>query len=726
MINTWKNTAVCLVNGYRYDTRLETGEQYETITLGEVFSMADQPDRADDKGRAPAVILSTYCEYDARDHAAQQARGSYAALWADIDEGNHSLPDVVSAVKQVAASDHAWFIYSTYSAAEEAPRWRVIIPLQQALPFDRWQIAQKALATRLAEEGLVIDLCGGRSGQLSILPVHRPFYQTESNASAEALDVDADWLFLAHCYQAEERQAKVETTLKEAAEGARKARSERQTGARHVGAKSPIDCFNEQYSIAALLSEYGYKQKRPNSADWRSPYQTSGSYATRDYGDYWVSLSGSDAAKRIGRSCSGGQFGDAFDLYVHFEHNGDFTAAVRTVDAEMPPCSAAEFDYLTTLDKETSEPSAKSGFHFTPVWQLEYRPPEFLVDELIETESLGLIFGDPGCGKSFVAVDLAMSVATGIAFHGRDVKQGSVFFIAGEGHNGLTRRMTAWAKSKGIGSMQDVQLFKSNRAAQFLDARSALEVKHAVAGLAKSYGAPALIVIDTLARNFGSGDENSTKDMSDFVASVDDIKAHFPNCTILIVHHTGHAEKQRARGAMALKGALDCEYRLEKANSVITMTNTKMKDAEPPSSMSFQLQSIELDDGASSAVLAPTSAPRKVKALTANQKLAIDCFIDAVKETGSFGSDGRVRLHLDQWRETFYTRHTGDNADTKRKAFNRVRGELVAKGEISVENDVYTMLSPAAGVLVQGVQKQVPEEYEILGFDPNQPPARRF
>jgi len=50
----------------------------------------------------------------------------------------------------------------------------------------------------------------------------------------------------------------------------------------------------------------------------------------------------------------------------------------------------------------------------------------------------------------------------------------------------------------------------------------------------------------------------------------------------MLVHHTGHSEKQRARGSIALKGALDTEYRLDKVGDEITLTNTKMKDAEPP------------------------------------------------------------------------------------------------------------------------------------------------
>ena len=234
--------------------------------------------------------------------------------------------------------------------------------------------------------------------------------------------------------------------------------------------------------------------------------------------------------------------------------------------------------------------NAASAFHFIPAGQLEYQPPEFLIDGLIETDTLGLMFGDPGCGKSFLAVDIGLSVATGTPFHGRDVKAGPVFMIAGEGHNGLARRFAAWSAAKGI-SLADAPLFKSNRAAQFLDAESAAVVAGAVEGLAGQHGRPALIIIDTLARNFGGGDENSTSDMGAFIAAVDDLKARFCGCAVLIVHHSGHADKTRARGAMALKGALDCEYRVEKTEASICLVNTKMKDAEPPRDLHFTLRS---------------------------------------------------------------------------------------------------------------------------------------
>jgi hypothetical protein len=328
------------------------------------------------------------------------------------------------------------------------------------------------------------------------------------------------------------------------------------------------------------------------------------------------------------------------------------------------------------------------AFQFIPVADLKYRAPDYIIGELFETDTLGLMFGDPGCGKSFLAVDIALSVATGTPFHGRDTKQGAVFFIAGEGHNGLARRFAAWSQARGI-PLDGVPLFKSERAAQFLDGASAKAVSDAVAELAAQHGSPALIIIDTLARNFGAGDENNTSDMSEFVVAVDDLKARFPGCSVLIVHHSGHAEKQRARGAMALKGALDCEYRVEKEGHNMKLVNTKMKDAEPPQDVYFRFQQVDLDGIAKSAVLQATEPPEREYKLTPAQRLAQETYITAAAQKGSWVDGMFLGVQLEDWRTEFYAKHTGDNPNAKRQAFNRVRKELATAATIAVENDLY-------------------------------------
>jgi hypothetical protein len=222
-----------------------------------------------------------------------------------------------------------------------------------------------------------------------------------------------------------------------------------------------------------------------------------------------------------------------------------------------------------------------------------------------------------------------------------------------------------------------------------LDEMSAEQVAECVADLASEHGQPRLIIIDTLARNFGVGDENSTSDMSRFIFAMDDLQARFPECTVLNVHHSGHGDKARARGAIALKGALDLEYRVEKTDSVIKLTNTKMKDAEAPPDQFFESVGVDLDDNASSAVLQTSKAPECTQKLSSTQKMGLEAYAK-VTQTDAIWQNGEFKgVRLEKWREAFYPMQTADTAEAKRKAFVRVRKALVEKRLMAVLDDVY-------------------------------------
>lgn len=102
-----------------------------------------------------------------------------------------------------------------------------------------------------------------------------------------------------------------------------------------AGGSDVIQQFNAMNTVEALMIENGYEESPRGRDDWRSPYQTSDSYATRvftspDGEQSWVSLSDSDAQAGLGAaSPKGHRYGDAFDLHVHFDHDGNFTAALR-------------------------------------------------------------------------------------------------------------------------------------------------------------------------------------------------------------------------------------------------------------------------------------------------------------------------------------------------------------------------------------------------------------
>ena len=112
---------------------------------------------------------------------------------------------------------------------------------------------------------------------------------------------------------------------------------------------SPIERFNAANQIEGLMVEFGY-EPGSNGLNWQSPLQESGSFASRVYlGDdgreYFITLSGSDAAAGLGvETASGARRGDAFDLFVYYKHNGDRRAALLAWEAEEATRRKAQRD----------------------------------------------------------------------------------------------------------------------------------------------------------------------------------------------------------------------------------------------------------------------------------------------------------------------------------------------------------------------------------------------
>jgi len=275
-----------------------------------------------------------------------------------------------------------------------------------------------------------------------------------------------------------------------------------------------------------------------------------------------------------------------------------------------------------------------------------------------------------------------------------------VIYIAGECHNGIKRRLTAWEQHFEL-SLKDAPLFVSSAPVPILDVAAAQVVRQKVDEVASTEGCPALIIIDTLARNFGDGDENSTKDMNAFVTAVDDLRRDYC-ATALIVHHSGHGDKSRGRGAMSLKGALDAEFMVKTSGELMTITATKMKDAALPDPLYRRFETVELgkaSDGTvmTSAVLLPTEggvAHDKKVHPTQREQYGIQSYCEVAKDKGHISADGKELLvHAEDWRPAFYMCIALDDAAAKKKAFQRVREGLMSKGFLAQPQEEYYRLS---------------------------------
>lgn len=235
---------------------------------------------------------------------------------------------------------------------------------------------------------------------------------------------------------------------------------------------------------------------------------------------------------------------------------------------------------------------AKSPFPIHSFDEIEIHPPVWLIKGILEADSFSCLFGASGSGKSYAVLSIACCIASKKPFFGHEIKKtGPVIYIAGEGFSGIVKRIRAWEKYHET-PLPKKSIFVSGCAAALGDDGFMEHVSDSVGEVAGQHGSPVLIIIDTWARNM-TGNENDTADTSAAIRSLDALRKTY-NCSTIVVHHTGKADFERARGSSALRAALDTEYQVDNTKDILTIKNTKMKDGEIPESMIFAFQYVDL------------------------------------------------------------------------------------------------------------------------------------
>lgn len=324
----------------------------------------------------------------------------------------------------------------------------------------------------------------------------------------------------------------------------------------------------------------------------------------------------------------------------------------------------------------------------------------YLVKGWLERGTSSVMFGPSNVGKTFLALDMAMHVAAGQSWHGnrvppKETQSGPVVYVAGEGGFGIRNRLEAMRCEHPslVAACEDGAFFLLPTK---LDLCTSHDAAHLVDALASFDPPPALIVIDTLARAMGNGDENTAKDMGAFVASVDAIR-DATGAHVMVIHHSGKDAARGARGSGSLKGATDTEIELTREGDVITAEALKQRDGPSGAIFAYQLRSVFLGndedgDAVTSAIVEPTDAPTKrAPRLKGQTLIAMQAFGDALSSHGEIkqGSDfpsNRQCVSLEQWREAC-DRHSltdGCSDSAARTAFGRAWKALQEKQIIRV------------------------------------------
>lgn len=332
----------------------------------------------------------------------------------------------------------------------------------------------------------------------------------------------------------------------------------------------------------------------------------------------------------------------------------------------------------------------------TPWADIEDIEVAWQIDKLLPAGGLIGMYGKPGSYKSFVALYLSAMVATGQEAFGRSTVQGPVVYIMGEGGSGLKPRLDALSRHYGIDE-PPVYFLRSQ-----LDLRS---TEDDAIGLVQAVNAldvkPAMLVIDTLNRAFGGGDENTSEAMGSFISRCGLIQDQL-GCAVMVVHHAGKNEAAGSRGHSSWLGALDAEYELTKIsdedspNRVGKLAVTKMKDGEDGFDIGYKMEAVTLTPigGKTSLVCVPLDEAGmheltvKSRPMTPHQEMVYDAIEMALAEAGEVVGSNHIPVNtkvvkLSLGREYYY-RLGGAEPETLKKRFQRAIDAMLYRGTLAV------------------------------------------
>lgn len=332
----------------------------------------------------------------------------------------------------------------------------------------------------------------------------------------------------------------------------------------------------------------------------------------------------------------------------------------------------------------------------------------WLIKHLLRASAAAVVFGFPGCGKSFLALDWCLAIAAGDDWFGRRVKQGTVVYIAAEGQGGIRARIDAWKREKGR-ETEDLPFAAIPQSIDLFDPASGdlAALRNALESLQEQWGRIDLVVIDTLNATIGAGDENGP-DMGAYVGNIRRLCEPFDCGWMIVTHVPLNGDAKRPRGHGSLWGAVDTAIHVsgDRDAPARRIHVIKQKDDDPGSDILFKLKQVEIgidEDGdlVTSCVVEPSELePDQVRGrrkLSPKERIVFAALERAVTATGTFPPAAipdnvlnRVKIgkvvSMSEWRSEALSSLAAPDTkpDTARRTFVRCRDSLQASEIIGV------------------------------------------
>lgn len=324
---------------------------------------------------------------------------------------------------------------------------------------------------------------------------------------------------------------------------------------------------------------------------------------------------------------------------------------------------------------------------------------ESLIDKLLFCGGLSMIYGDSGTGKTFVALWMAACIASAREWMDRKCKQGTVVILATEAGLSIKPRLDA---IRVYNDLDDNNLPPVYIVPDTINIGKDGDDVDPVINEIKAISGAVLVIVDTMNRAIGGGDENTPKDMGGFIDNCHRIRTE-TGAHVMIVHHSGKVAAKGARGHSSLRAAVDTEINVVMSESkVITAKVTKQRDTHTGDAFHMRLEEIEIgrsedNEPLTSCVLVPSDAPAidtSRPKLSKQQRKALDVLYDCLADQGETRTvqpdhDPVLCVSVDNFKESLMDTGISEAEDTDnlRRAYDRLIKELGKRGVSKVSEE---------------------------------------
>ena len=295
-----------------------------------------------------------------------------------------------------------------------------------------------------------------------------------------------------------------------------------------------------------------------------------------------------------------------------------------------------------SLDSSHSDGRDRTlGLPLTVDELLSQPEPIWLIEKVLPASGMGLIWGKSGSGKSFIALDLACSLALGSEWCQLPVSAASVLYIALEGDT--RNRIQSYLDFNDMESDYLDRLFFWQKPFDLLNKSN---IENFISRVKSSdFRNIDVVILDTLNRASLGANENDSRDMGRIIQSAQYLNENL-GCVLVLVHHSGKDQHKGARGHSSLEAAIDFAFKVQKRGSRISLQVTKERDAPDD----YTLATLELINVSDSMVLVSNiSTDTESVRLNPSEQQAFDLLKNLHCENQS--EDGLVPRNV--WRDKF-------------------------------------------------------------------------